>query len=94
MKRNLLPLAMAAAIIFVTGCYSSGVDRNWGRAYRVKFTALTAAPEAPKSLEVPAGMGAGTAEQTMTSHRKRSVEKSEQQVAPSLISIDQGIGDN
>ena len=93
MKRIPLVLSLAATLALLAGCYSSGVERNWGRAQRVNFTAQVANPEAPASLEVPGDMDPSSSEQAMAGHRKRSADKIEQQQMPSLISIGTSISE-
>ena len=92
MYRKTLFVAMATGALLLAGCYSSGVDRNWGRAHRVNTTAQTKHPDAPQSLE-QSGLDGVTAQQAMANHRERTVDKVSQTPAASVINIGTGIGE-
>jgi len=93
MTRNTLLIAMALSITFLAGCYGSGVDRNWGRSNRVNYTAQVKHPEAPESLEL-SGLDAQSTEQAMETHRTRTVNKTTQILAPTVIGTNRGIGED
>ena len=95
MSRNTpLLLALTASIALLAGCYSSGVERNWGRSQRVNFTAQTKHPEAPKTLEEPTGLDPISAAQAMSTHRQQTAKKGKTQQPPSLTDILTGIGED
>ena len=94
MTRTTLLLTMVMSIALLAGCYSSGVDRNWGRAQRINFTAQVKHPEAPATLDAPTGLDARTGEMAMAGHRKRAAQKNERATPASLISIGTSIGEN
>ena len=93
MIRNTLFIAMVASITVLAGCYSSGVDRNWGRAQRISHTAQTKYPEAPATLDAPTGLDAVTGEGVTAAHRKRAKQKTDKEQPPSLVSIGMGLGE-
>ena len=92
MNRTTLLIAMVASVALLAGCYSSGVDRNWGRAQRINFTAQTLYPEAPATLDEPTGLDPETGELAMSGHRKRTVQKTEKATPASLINIGTSLG--
>ena len=93
MIRNTLLVTMAVAITFLSGCYASGVDRNWGRATRINYTAQIANPDAPETLE-PTGLDPATGEQAIDGHRKRSVDKVRDTKPASVINIGTDLGES
>ena len=93
MTRNTLLVAMALSITLLSGCYASGVDRNWGRSTRIQYTAQIANPEAPESLE-PTGLDPRTGEQAMEAHRQRSIDKVTATEPASVINIGSDLGDS
>ena len=59
----------------------------------VVFGAGPVRADAPATLEEPSGMDAVSGETTVSAHRKRAIQKSEQETPPSLISIGTGLGE-
>lgn len=92
MNRTPLLLGLALAITLLTGCYTSGVEQNWGRSQRVNFAAQVKHPEAPKTLDAPTGLDAVSGEQVIVGHRERTSDKNEKAIVPSLISIGSSLG--
>lgn len=93
MISNKLLLTMVASITLLAGCYSSGVERNWGRAQRISQTAQIKHPEAPATLDEPTGLDAETGELAMAAHRKRTTQKTERDIPPSLVNISESLGE-
>lgn len=93
MNRNPLLIAMALSITLLAGCYSSGVDRNWGRSNRVNQTAQVKYPEAPETLE-QSGLDAQSTEQATAAHRVRADNKARQIIPATVTGTSDGIGDN
>ena len=93
MNRIPLLICLAAALSLLTGCYTSGVEQNWGRAQRINFAAQVKHPEAPQTLDRPTGLDPTSAEQAINGHRERTADKTDKQVLPTLIGIGTGFGE-
>ncbi len=86
-----LAIAAALSVVILAGCYSSGVDRNWGRAYRANFKHQIADTEAPATLDAPTGLDPASGEAAIRLHRERA-ETKKSDALPSVINIGSGIG--
>jgi hypothetical protein len=92
MKRTIHSMLVlgSLSLFLLAGCYSSGVERNWGRSYRTNFKHMTANPEAVPVPDEPVGIDPQTAEIASQVHRKGEAGGTQQAEVADFVEIGTG----